>query len=322
MLADLQSIQSLLRQPGETQRKVSLRWEGSDLRAATVAGFDDGEPPFPIIRGQPVLVDFSRSIMSPEWFKDDRGDHSPIGKRRRLLRTLKGRLIGTAHISRRNLNRFRSLIMQRAEQRQPRVLMIGAATKGMGTEDLYADTNISQIAFDIYPSQLTTFVADAHQIPLEDESVDAVCIQAVLEHVLDPPVVVGEIHRVLKSGGLVYAETPFMQQVHEGAYDFTRYTELGHRWLFRNFDAMDRGSIGGPGLSLYWGSRHFLRALTRSKTAGDILSLPAAMFALLDKVVPPKHMTDGANGVFFLGCKASAAADPGSIAGEYLGAQG
>ena len=35
--------------------------------------------------------------------------------------------------------------------------------------------------------------------------------------------------------GIVYAETPFMQQVHEGAYDFTRYTVLGHRYLFKKF---------------------------------------------------------------------------------------
>jgi SAM-dependent methyltransferase len=40
-------------------------------------------------------------------------------------------------------------------------------------------------------------------------------IQAVLEHALDPPVVVAEIYRVLKPGGLVYADTPFMQRVHE-----------------------------------------------------------------------------------------------------------
>jgi ubiquinone/menaquinone biosynthesis C-methylase UbiE len=32
-----------------------------------------------------------------------------------------------------------------------------------------------------------------------------VWIQAVLEHVLDPPIVVAEIYRVLRPGGLVYA---------------------------------------------------------------------------------------------------------------------
>src|SRR5207237_664581 len=31
---------------------------------------------------------------------------------------------------------------------------------------------------------------------------------------------------------LVLGDTPFMQQVHEGAYDFTRFALSGHRWLF------------------------------------------------------------------------------------------
>jgi ubiquinone/menaquinone biosynthesis C-methylase UbiE len=67
-------------------------------------------------------------------------------------------------------------------------------------------------------------VADGHQLPIADGSVDGVWIQAVLEHVLDPSIVVQEIHRVLTPGGVVYAETPFMQPVHEGAYDFTRFS--------------------------------------------------------------------------------------------------
>ncbi len=82
-------------------------------------------------------------------------------------------------------------------------------------------------AFDIYYSANVQFIADAHSILLRDASVDAVVIQAVLEHVLDPQQVVDEIWRVLKPSGLVYAETPFLQHVHEGAYDFTRFTESG-----------------------------------------------------------------------------------------------
>ena len=76
---------------------------------------------------------------------------------------------------------------------------------------------------------------------MADDSCDAVVVQAVLEHVLDPQVVVDEINRVLKPGGLVYAETPFMQQVHAGRYDFSRYSDAGHRWLFRQFEEVDRG---------------------------------------------------------------------------------
>ena len=50
-----------------------------------------------------------------------------------------------------------------------------------------------------------------------------------------------EIYRVLKSDGIVYIETPFMQQVHGGKYDFTRFTYLGHRRLFARFQEIESG---------------------------------------------------------------------------------
>jgi SAM-dependent methyltransferase len=199
--------------------------------------------------------------------------------------------------------------------------MVGAATKGAGTQALYDDANLRQIAFDIYPSPNTHFVADAHDIPLAGGSLDGVCIQAVLEHVLDPVRAVSEIVRVLKPGGIIYAETPFMQQVHEGAYDFTRFTELGHRWLLRDFETIARGSLGGPGLSLYWSARYFLRGLTRSRVAGDTLSLPFALAVMLDPLIPEAHRMDGANGVYFLGRLGGRHATLDTIASEYQGAQ-
>ncbi len=42
---------------------------------------------------------------------------------------------------------------------------------------------------------------------------------AVLEHVVEPQVAVGEISRVLKYDGKVFSSIPFMQQVHMGCYD-------------------------------------------------------------------------------------------------------
>lgn len=316
MLLSLEDIRPLLRYPGAPDRPVDLEWEGGALSRAGAEGGDD----FPLVQGQPVLIDFTQSLATEAWYAGVAESYSPIGERRGFLRALKGRLIGTAHISRRNLERFRALVKAGGAAR-PTILMAGAATRGMGTEALYADPGVGQIGFDIYPSALTRFVADAHQIPLADACVDAVCIQAVLEHVLVPERVVAEIARVLKPGGIVYAETPFMQQVHEGAYDFTRFSELGHRWLFRGFEAIERGPIGGPGLSAYWSSRYLLRGLTRSKKASDLLSVPFALLPLLDRFVPEPHRVDGANGVYFLGRKAEAPLPLADVVPAYLGAQ-
>ena len=40
-----------------------------------------------------------------------------------------------------------------------------------------------------------------------------------------------------------------MQPVHMGAYDFTRFTHLGHRRLFRYFEEIRSGIALGPGTS-------------------------------------------------------------------------
>lgn len=115
------------------------------------------------------------------------------------------------------------------------------------------------MVLDIYDSQNVDILADAHSVPFKSGLFDLVIIQAVLEHVLNPEKVVSEISRVLRPEGVVYAETPFMQQVHEGPYDFTRFTESGHRYLFKNFSQIRSGVTAGAGSSLLWSLDFFSR---------------------------------------------------------------
>lgn len=299
---------------------MEFQWHDDLLVEARLSDGAGRSVPVPLISGQPVLIDFEESAVPRQWFEEKRDSYSLVTERRSLPRAIKARMFGTYEVSRRNFERFSREI--RSGQPSPRlVLMVGAGQKGMGTEVLYDDPDTALIAFDIYPSPFTLFAADAHRIPLKNESVDAVCIQAVLEHVLDPARVVSEILRVLKPDGVVYAETPFMQQVHEGAADFTRFTELGHRWLFRDFDTIERGAIGGPGLSVYWAMKYFFRGLTRSRKLANILSIPFGLFALLDAVMPSGHVIDGANGVYFMGRKSGGRLVPREVFKEYLGAQ-
>lgn len=133
-----------------------------------------------------------------------------------------------------------------------------------GAAKLYSSDQIDLIGTDVYDLPNVAVLADAHFLPFKDGSFDGVWIQAVLEHVLDPWMTVRESRRVLKPSGLVYADTAFMQQVHEGAYDFTRFTVSGHRWLFKNFELIDAGRSGGPGDALRWSIRYCARGLFRS----------------------------------------------------------
>lgn len=106
------------------------------------------------------------------------------------------------------------------------------------------------INVDPAPTSSAEIFCDGHDLPFRDGTFDAVIVQAVLEHVLDPHRCVAEIHRVLQPDGLVYSETPFMQQVHMKGVDFTRYTHVGHRRLFREFAELESGVVAGPGTAL------------------------------------------------------------------------
>jgi SAM-dependent methyltransferase len=253
----------------------------------------------------PVLVDFDSSILNPSTLAPTREPQSPA-------------TWGTSRPHpdvQRNLDKFRKLI----EPGQT-VLVVGGGVNAHGVT-LYDDPDVNVIGFDIYPSQLTQFVADGHQIPLVTGSVDAVLIQAVLEHVLDPWRVVAEIRRVLRTGGIVYAETPFLQQVHEGAYDFTRFTDSGHRWLFREFDLIDSGAIGGPGLQAVWTIDYLTRGLLRSPRAGGCSRRLTRWLQHLDNRIPPDYRIDAAACVYFLGRKSETAITARDMADYYQGAQ-
>ena len=112
-----------------------------------------------------------------------------------------------------NSTKFTDLLKR--ESRRPVVLVVGGGTIGSGADELYHDDFIELVGTDVYASPHTVLVADAHRLPFDDGVFDGVWVQAVLEHVLEPATVVAELHRVLRPEGLVYAETPFMQQVHE-----------------------------------------------------------------------------------------------------------
>ena len=124
---------------------------------------------------------------------------------------------------------------------------------------------------------------------------------------------------MLRPGGIVYADTPFLQQVHEGPYDFTRFTDSGHRYLFRGFERIDSGAVAGAGTALLWSIDYFVRALTRSVPLGRIVALCFFWLSHLDRVLDPRHSVDAASSVFFLGRKTERSISGADIVDYYQG---
>lgn len=263
---------------------------------------------FKTVGEQPVLIDFDRSIIRADAISDA-GMSSPVARRDHNRSLLKRVFMGV------NAPAIAAAdYLGRALARPARILVVGGGEIGSGAEGLY-DLDCEVVAFDVYPSPITTLVADAHHMPFADATFDAVWIQAVLEHVLEPDVVVAEIHRVLKPQGLIFADTPFLQGVHEGAYDFTRFTLGGHRWLFRRFEEIAAGRTGGPGVGLAWSLKGFVRALTGSDQAGKVAAASVGWLRWFDR--RSRKAEDFAAGVFFLGRRSETTLRPSDMPAYY-----
>lgn len=248
------------------------------------------EMDFETLHGVPVLVHFGESVLE-RTATIETAAKSPVRARVRRF--------GKPHPQvAKNLVQLSDLVASGS-----RLLVVGGGEDSHGLAYVTDRADLDTITFDIYASELTDFVADAHSIPLRSGSVDCVVIQAVLEHVLNPWQVAEELHRVLRVGGLVYAETPFMQQVHEAAYDFTRFTESGHRWLFRKFDMVASGGIGGPLLVLAWTSEFLLSGAGVPKKVRNVCRRVLTWLSRWDQVLNRNFNADCASAVYFLGRK-------------------
>jgi SAM-dependent methyltransferase len=208
------------------------------------------------------------------------------------------------------------------------VLLVGAGGQRSAIAAALRREDVTIVATDIDPESDVDVICDATTLPFADGSFDGVVSTAVLEHVTDPTAAVAEIARVLRSRGLVYTEVPFMQQVHEGAYDFTRYTMAGHRRLMRAFDELGSGAVAGPATALVWSLEHFALALVGSRRrlrplAKATVRLLLGWIAVADRWLAPRPAgLDAASCTWFLGRRRDArpVGDAEVVAG-YRGAQ-
>lgn len=306
-------ISDVVRQIARCPRCSSrLSWE-TTIRCYN-ADCPYAEVGFPVHRGQPVLIDFDKSVFPRDLYTEESaGSAFPIPSKivTAISRIVEGRNPAAP------LNCRRFLEYTRNMSSHPLVLVIGGGEIGSGAEALYAADDVTIIGTDIYASENTALLADAHALPFADQSFDAVWIQAVLEHVLEPHSVAEEIYRILKPGGIVFADTPFMQQVHGYAYDFTRFTLSGHRWLFRRFDELHAGVAGGPGTALFWSIRYAMKALGVGNKVAFAVAAPLFWVRFIDKVARGGRAADAASGLFFMGTKSLRAMTPKEVISYY-----
>lgn len=108
--------------------------------------------------------------------------------------------------------------------------------------------NCDYKTIDVDPKCAPDILADAHNLPISNESADGVICKSVLEHVENPFKVVDEIYRILKPGGKCFVYVPFLYPYHgsDSSYkDYWRFSEDGCKYLFRNFNKIEIYPVKG-----------------------------------------------------------------------------
>lgn len=191
--------------------------------------------------------------------------------------------------------------------RRKKVLNLGS---GVGRFDRYLAKDITMLNLDVDPTKPgVDVVADAHALPFEDASFDIVYSIAVLEHVKKPWVVADEIWRVLRPGGHVVLELPFLNVIHD-EHDYFRFTDKGIRSLFDadRFDVVleQVGSGGGSFLSVFLTqySRQFIPTTCFETIWVAIMQYIFSLTRFLDMLIDgSKDLRVTANSFSFIGRK-------------------
>jgi len=264
---------------------------------------------FPIINNTPVLIDESRSLFNIFDFTINKNTffkHS--GKRLLFSENIKKYFpnISINLSAKKNFTKISELLL--LNSKISNVLIIGSGIAGEGVDLITSNVNFTVIESDVSFGPSTAVIADCHHLPFMNCTFDAVICQAVLEHVIDPFICVSEIYRVLDINGIIYVETPFMQQVHGGVYDFTRFTYRGHRNLLSNFNEIDAGLTGGPGMAFAWSFSYLLQSFAIGEYSKKLLKIISIFlifpFKYLDYLlIKLPNSIDAASGFYFLGRK-------------------
>lgn len=109
---------------------------------------------------------------------------------------------------------------------------------------------------EVYRSASADLVIEpACTYPIRSGSIDAISCFAVLEHVPEPWKVARDFHRMLKPGGQVFIDWPFLQPLHGYPSHYYNATHLGLERMFAaGFDLVSNETLDNqtPDASLRW----------------------------------------------------------------------
>jgi hypothetical protein len=145
---------------------------------------------------------------------------------------------------------------------------------------------------DIQPFAGTDVVASVYDLPIGDSCSDVVFATGLLEHLEDERKFLCEARRVLKIGGVIHVEIPFLQQYHEDPIDCRRYTVPGLKLMLEQngFRAMESGFHIGPSVTFFTIACYYVALLFEGETILHKVLSNAAFFVVACIGWPMKYL--------------------------------
>jgi SAM-dependent methyltransferase len=159
---------------------------------------------------------------------------------------------------------FRNAAVDPYAQLPPNAIIFDIGSKDGRAEYSFgsAPADATVVCVDIEAGPGVDLVADAHNMSsVANDSVDCVLTVSTLEHVRYPAKVVAEIHRILKPGGTIFVEVPFIFPYHADPDDFYRFSHRGIQILCEAFERLDSGFNRGPASTMHHLFVHFFAIL-------------------------------------------------------------
>lgn len=155
-----------------------------------------------------------------------------------------------------------------------------------------------------YRGNRADIAGDASELPFVNESFDTILCTEVLEHVMNPEMVLAEFSRILKPDGVVIITVPFFYPIHD-SFDFFRYTDKGIAVIMKRYglEIEEVRPLSGTGLTIaimfniflfdigfMWTKWLYPVGLILRPVLWILICLINISGWLLEKALPSKHM--------------------------------
>lgn len=203
---------------------------------------------YPTRSGAPVLVTPESELRPALYENDRRGVGAYLMSATDPPTTVMARLARWLHPEDRVWSRRAETTLARLVEDVPAtgsVINIGAAPERV-LKRAFGNRTVVKVGFPTHGG--VDIYGDALQLPLRSDSVDLLVSSSVIEHLSDPERAAAEQFRVIRPGGRVYAEIPFIRGFHMIPADYQRYTLSGIQQLFERagFGTITADVCSGP----------------------------------------------------------------------------